>query len=95
MFDHDHQYDVHCHDCDSISRTSLPLLVCPRCLSPAVVATPHRCTCAKDLAERTCCQVASDLPPLDTSEAFRPESPHWGSHPSPTAKIVERDEVTP
>ncbi|MHB0955911.1 MAG: hypothetical protein ACYC0X_05960 [Pirellulaceae bacterium] len=39
--------------------------------------------------------TASELPVLDTSEAFRPGSPHWGSNVSPTAKVVSDDADRP
>ncbi|MHB8973588.1 MAG: hypothetical protein ACYC3X_25470 [Pirellulaceae bacterium] len=68
-----------------------PVSWCEACCSVARakwVRDLARAQQAKDLADVTHCQVASELPPLDTSEAFRPGSPHWGSHPSPTAKVV-------
>jgi hypothetical protein len=32
--------------------------------------------------------LRGELPPIDTSEAFRPGSPHWGSMVSPTAEVI-------
>lgn len=88
MKEHDTHYEIHCGICHVISQASLPLLVCPACLSSKVVAV-------LDVRERTRTlaalvpgvRVASE--PLDTSEAYRPSSPHWGSHPGPTARVVD------
>ncbi len=40
------------------------------------------------LARRLGMLLASEMDTLDTREAFKPSSPHWGSHPSPVAEVV-------
>ncbi len=90
--EHGPHWRVVCVPCAEAYWSRVPDLVCKMCGFPDVPARwcimPDRLTVARQLAGRIGCDVASDLPPLDTRGAYRPGSGYFGHSPSPAARIV-------